>query len=445
MDKPSQPPSLPTSPSEKRLVLRNENLAAFRDTEQSEFLLSGAAGTGKSSALLARLHLYCATNPNVRCLMVRKTRKSLTEAGLVTFESIAGDYRKFFSQQKREQRHAYNYPNGSTIVIGGMDDPVKIMSTDFDQIYVQEAVELEENDWESLTTRLRNGALPNQQLFGDTNPSFPTHWLKRRCDLGKTKLYQTYHEDNPAYFDSKLNTWTTRGLKYIEKLDALSGARKERLRYGRWVQAEGIVYDNWDSRIHLINPFPIPRDWPRYVGVDFGYRDPFSVVWFAEDPDGRLYLYREFYQTGKLVEDVGKYIAAVSRQEPAPKWIVCDHDLGDRMTLEKYLGRSTVPADKRKTINHGIDLMKSRLCVQGDGRPRFYVMRDCLVYRDRDLAEVQKKPTSFIEEIESYVWKDSTLKEQPEDANNHSLDSSRYVITKRDRINSFSFEPTFIG
>ena len=65
------------------------------------------------------------------------------------------------------------------------------MSTEYDMIYVQEATELTEDDWEALTTRLRNGRAPIQQLIADCNPAEPTHWLKARCDSGQTRMLNT--------------------------------------------------------------------------------------------------------------------------------------------------------------------------------------------------------------------------------------------------------------
>ena len=94
---------------------------------------------------------------------------------------------------------------------------------------------LSEDDWESLTTRLRNGAMPYQQLLADTNPDAPTHWLKRRCDAGRTLLLESRHEDNPSVT-----------ADYLARLDRLTGARLWRLRHGRWVSAEGVVYEGWD-------------------------------------------------------------------------------------------------------------------------------------------------------------------------------------------------------
>lgn len=324
-----------------------------------------------------------------------------------------------------------------------MDDPTKIMSTDYDIIYIQEAIELTEDDWESLTTRLRNAKMPFQQIIGDTNPSYPTHWLKVRCNSGRTKLYQSHHEDNPSLHDG--TNWTPGGIDYISKLDALTGARKERLRFGRWVQAEGVVYENWDERVHLIPWFNPPADWPRYIAIDFGFRDPMSMLWFAKDGDGRLYLYREVYQTGRLVEDHARFIKAISARETPPLAIICDpEDREGRETISRYTGMSTTAADKQRKLLIGIQLVQNRLCVRGDGKPGLYVMRDALVYRDRELREA-KRPTCLAEEIQSYIWRDAESKEEPEDRDNHSLDALRYLVTHLDLRQSANLDIIFIG
>ena len=307
--------------------------------QASEVLLSGPAGTGKSLASLLKLHLLASEIPRLRALMLRKTRESLTESALVTFEEkvLPDGHPALATGGQRRVRQAYRYPNGSTIVLGGLDKPGKVMSTEYDVIYVQEAIELEEEAWEALSTRLRHGRLSYQQLMGDTNPDRPNHWLKRRCDAGVTLLLESRHEDNPALWDAGRGDWTPAGKTYLAKLDALTGPRKQRLRFGRWVQAEGVVYDGWDAAAHLIDPIDVPETWTRYWSVDFGYTNPFVCQWWAKDPDDRLYLYRELYRVHLLVEDAAREMLELSAGEPRPWAIACDHDAEDRATLEKHL------------------------------------------------------------------------------------------------------------
>ena len=264
---------------------RGAALALWRNTN-AEVIISGPAGTGKSRACLEKVHACCLRWPGTRALVVRKTRESLTESALVTFESCvvpAND--PLLAGTQRRMRQSYRYANGSEIVVGGMDKPSKVMSTEYDLIYIQEAIELFEDDWESLTTRLRHGVMPFQQILGDTNPDAPTHWLRRRADAGRCVMLEIRHEDNPVMWDEARGGWTDVGRAYIAKLDALTGARLDRLRYGRWVAAEGVVYDEWDRRKHLISTAPDPRLVAHASGRSTSdINNAFVCIWVAIDP-----------------------------------------------------------------------------------------------------------------------------------------------------------------
>ena len=167
-----------------------------------EVLIAGPAGTGKSRAALEKIHLVCLLTPKVRALVIRKTAVSLTASAIKTYESDVATQAMldgtvtFFGGSRREPAQ-YRYSNGSSIALGGMDNPMKVMSTEYDIIFVQEATELEVDEWEALTTRLRNGVTSFQQLAADANPQQPKHWLKQRCDAGKTHHLVSLHEDNP--------------------------------------------------------------------------------------------------------------------------------------------------------------------------------------------------------------------------------------------------------
>ena len=117
-------------------------------------------------------------------------------------------------------------------------------------IYVQEATELDLADWLALTTRLRNGVMPYQQVIADCNPDAPTHWLWLRGQRGVLSLLHSRHEDNPTLWRS--GEWTEAGLVYLARLDQpgvlnpetgeREGAEYQRLRHGQWVQATGQIY-----------------------------------------------------------------------------------------------------------------------------------------------------------------------------------------------------------
>lgn len=412
----------------------------FRSTD-TEILLSGAAGTGKSVGALMYLHLLCLDNPKVRALIVRKTHASLTSSTLVSFrekvarEAIDAGLLHFFGGSAQEPA-SYRYRNGSVIVVGGLDRPTKLLSTEFDLVLVDEAIEVTAEDLDTIVSRLRNGVLPLQRLIMCTNPGPPSHHLKLRADSGRCRILYSRHEDNPRLYRN--GEWTEYGKAYLARLDSLTGPRHQRLRWGKWVSAEGIIYDEWQDAVHLTDRFDIPADWPRWLSVDMGYTNPTVIQWWAQDPDGRLYLYREIYRTRVLMEDHAKHVRRVMEEtgEPWPVAVICDHDAEDRATFEKYLGMVTTPA--RKTVSDGIQAVQARIRPAGDGRPRLFVLRDSVIDRDQDLADAGK-PTSTAEEINGYVWavkpgRAGGLKEQPVKQDDHGMDAMRYMVAAVDLV-----------
>lgn len=416
-----------------------KNLFAARE---SEVVIAGPAGTGKSLAALFRVHLTAMANPGIRCLVARKTAVSLGSTTLVTFENkvaaaaLATGLVKWFGGSPREAA-CYRYANGSVIVVGGLDKPEKVLSSEYDLIFCDEATELTETDWETLGTRLRNGRLAWQQQIAACNPERPTHWIKQRADRGSLRMLHSRHVDNPAYVQTD-GTLTPAGVDYMAKLDALTGVRRLRLRDGKWAAAEGVIYDQFDPAVHIVDPFTVPPEWTRWLAVDFGFTNPFVAQWWAEDPDGRLYLYREIYRTRRLVEDHARDIlAAVTDRdgawtEPRPRTIICDHDAEDRATLERHLGLGTSPA--KKTVSDGIQAVQARFNPAGDGRPRLFLVRGALLERDPEL-ESSKRPTCTEEEITGYVWDAAPgkpPKEVPVKQDDHGMDALRYLVADRD-------------
>ena len=431
------------------------NLKKVFRASNPELVISGPAGTGKSRALLEKCHRLLLSYPDIRILMVRKTRKSLSESGMQTYEThVLGDDNPIKLGPTRQHRDKYTYPAGGEFIMGGMDleQRAKVMSTEYDLIYVQEATELAREDWELLSTRLRNRKLPFQQIVGDVNPGPPTHWIKQKANNKELVMLETFHHDNPILFDHAANAFTEFGTQYLATLDRLTGHRRERLRFGRWVAAEGVVYDEWTPRLHLSDRVAPPKAWPRYLSIDFGFTNPFAALWGATDPDGRLWVYRELVGSQVLVEDWAAKITYYSRFEFLQA-IICDHDAEGRATLERHLnvkqvmpetprgsprrtrsplGRTT-PA--RKPIIAGIQAVQARLRPAGDGIPRLIVCRDSVQQRDQVLAEA-RVPIGVAEEMDSYQWATAVdgkpNKEQPIDADNHALDALRYMVMHLD-------------
>jgi phage terminase large subunit len=421
--------------------------ARMLESREDEVVLSGPAGTGKSRACMVKIHLLALKYPKMKALVLRKTKESLNgsftdEWEDVIKEPLASGMVRFFGGSARKPAQ-YQYSNGSTVTLGGLDQAIKIMSTQYDVSFIQEATQLTEADWDSVTTRLRNGKMPYQQLIADCNPDAETHWLKQRAERGTALMLFSLHKDNPRFFNRD-GTPTPDGVVYMRRLENLTGVRRDRLLKGLWVSAEGMIFDQFDPGVHLVD-LPkfaegtrlcaqgLPWEWTRYWGIDFGHTHPFVLQRWAEDPDGRLWMYREQYMSKRIVEEhVADLKAEVfdergNWREPPPRAILADHNAEDRATFHKHFGRGTAAANKK--VNQGLDACQARFKIQGDGKPRIYFLRTALVKRDPLLAEA-RLPTCTVEEFPSYIWNET--KDAPVKEKDDGCDTMRYVVAHRD-------------
>lgn len=405
-------------------------------------LVSGPAGTGKSVAALMKIHTTSLLVPNMVTLLLRQTAASLGASTLRTYEQfvaaqeLASDHVTWFGGSGSKPA-AYRYPNGSLIIPGGMDRPGKFLSMDVDRVLIDESNQVSVTAVEVVATRLRGKAATYKQMVLLTNPDHPDHHLLKMAQEGRARHIHSLHTDNP-YLYNRDGTPTKAGAEYLSRLASLTGVRRKRYLEGKWVAAEGMVYEDWTLSDNVVDWFPVPREWPLLLSVDFGYNDAFVCQWWRIDPDGRMYLTREIHQSQVLVEDHARRIRSIMEEhkdtEPAPFRIVCDHQLEDRKTLERHLKMPTVPA--KKGISRGVQFVSARVRKQGDGKPRLLVFKDAVVGRDSG-AEARHIPRGFAAEVNGYVWEtirgtDGIPKEQPRDLNNHSMDAGRYAVAEMD-------------
>jgi len=403
-----------------------------------EWMLAGPAETGKTFGGLTRLDADCRATPGMRAALVRKVRADMTGTVLGTWERVISRLGGVTTLGGGHPE-AYRYANGSMVYVGGMDRPGSVLSSERDAIYVNQAEEITLEDWETLTTRCtgRGAVLAHPWLGGDCNPGPPTHWILKRPTL---QVLYSRHEDNPTLYDDA-GRITAQGVRSLSILDTLTGVRLERLRHGRWVAAEGVVYDTFDRSVHVLTAADVarisdgrttlPGEWRRVCAVDFGYRNPMVVQWWAIDGEGRCYLEREIYRTGQLVEDVARRARDLTTTHLEA--IIADHDAEGRATLERHW-MPTQAADKTD-MDGGIQLVKARLQKAQDGKPRLFILRDALMERDEELSAT-RKPVRTLDEFEVYQYpKDAAgraVKEAPLKENDHGMDAMRYLVTYLD-------------
>lgn len=405
----------------------------FWSYKGQEAMLWGAYETGKTLPALTKLHALLVKYPKSRAFITRQTYKSILATALVTYENkvlpvhpdTPGSPIVKYGKSKPE---FYQYPNGSHLLVVGMDNPDKILSGEFDFGYVNQAEEITLDAWEKLVARCtgRAGNAPYTQVMGDCNPSHPQHWILHRASV---RRFEQLHKHNPSLCDPRTGEWTAQGKRTLDILSSMTGIRRLRGYEGKWVAAEGVVYEFTEA--HRIKRDKVPEIKRWYLAIDFGYTNPFVCQLWGVDADGRMYLWAEIYMTRRTVQAHVPAIKAMIGDRRIEA-IIADHDAEDRATLHEN-GLITIPA--RKDIATGIQLVQERLKIQDDGKPRLYVVEDACIEYDRNLYREYPgdlHPCCTEHEFAVYAYPPSrdgkSDKEEPLDVYNHGMDGARYFV-----------------
>jgi hypothetical protein len=287
---PSQLPSRATAPRQQRSAPTFRGAAlALQTATAPEWIIAGPSETGKTFAALWRLDRLLAAAPRAQAGMLRKVRTTIGGTVLKTYERVLEMSGSAAQAYGGKTPAWYDYPNGARLWIGGMDDPGKVLSGERDWIYVNQAEELSLEDWETLSTRTtgRGAVTAHPMLFGDCNPGPADHWILRRQQAGSLLLLESRHVDNPSLYDAD-GAQTAQGQRSMATLDRLTGVRRQRLRSGLWVGAEGEYYSQLDEQRHIL-PMPEYAGWSFWCALDYGFSHPLSFGVFARDPYNNVY------------------------------------------------------------------------------------------------------------------------------------------------------------
>lgn len=296
--------------------------AEFLKRSEYEAFYGGAAGGGKSDALLAealrQIHI-----PHYRGIIFRKTFPQLSEL-IDRSRELYGAVCK--SAVFNESKHVWQFPSGAKIYFGTMQhakDRTNYQGKRYDFIGFDELTHFTFEEYIYLMSRNRpNGPGTRCYIRATGNPGGIGHaWVKNRFitpsppmtpidevvtvrfpDGKERKRKQSRIFVPSSVFDNaKL---LENSPEYLSRLAMLPENEKNALLYGDWESFSGQVFAEWVNNpehyrdrinTHVIDPFFIPEDWKIYRGFDWGYSKPFSVGWYAVDYEGRIYRIRELY------------------------------------------------------------------------------------------------------------------------------------------------------
>lgn len=416
-----------------------------RDFEQ---MLCGPYDTGKTYKAISKIISLCDRYKNVRCLWVRKVKETIAGSILETFFSLlpfdpreSGHPIKVYGNTRPNLIEFQN--SGSVITFAGMNSPGSYRSKEPHLIYVNQAEELTEQNWNLLTARasgrgMEKTNLPQTMVIGDCNPAGPDHFILHRKSL---RRFHVKHIDNPSIYRN--GALTDSGRKRMEVLQNLTGIEKDRGYYGLWVAAQGVVYGSFDRNRHVkpILDGDIPSDWNWSSSIDWGSEHPFVYSLWAHSPNrDQLIQFREIYLTKTPNAELIELIKKIENGKMI-LWRVSDHDARDNLEFQQA-GLATVLA--KKSIVPGIAAVKRRL------REGSITFNEHSLAHDPDPRLLMKShPVRTIDEFSLYSYKEdekqsgSEKDEIPIKRFDDGMDNTRYEVVWLDGYTSpyVSVEP----
>ena len=405
----------------------------FLAAAEKDVLYGGAAGGGKSYAMLVDPLRYCHRAAH-RALILRRSMPELREL----IDKSRELYPRAFPGCKfREVEKLWNFPSGAKVEFGFLErdaDVYRYQGQAYSWIGFDEITHLPtEFGWNYLASRLRTTDPDiTPYLRCTANPGgVGAHWVKKRY-VDPFEPNESFKGDDgltrkfiPARLDD--NPYLAKDGRYEEMLRALPPVQRRQLLEGNWDITEGAAFTEFDSEVHIIAPFQIPIGWERVKGIDYGYASESACIWATVDPsDGTLIVYRELYKKGLTGVDLGAIIAQMELEDPFSVQGVLDTAAWARTgTTGPTVGESLQKAGHKlrradKNRIQGKIQLHEYLKVQQSGRPRLQIFNTC---------------PNLIRELQSIPLDKSNPEDVDTHAPDHAYDALRYLIMSRPKIN----------
>lgn len=416
-------------PSLKLQGVPSEKQAEFFKSKTRHTCYGGARGGGKSWAMRRKSVLLALNYDNLSILILRRT---LPELRVNIVEPLMRELYGFADYNVTER--VFRFTNGSKIRMGFCDseaDVYQYQGHEYDVICLEEATHFTETQMQFLTTCNRNVRTDfTPRMYYTCNPGGVGHdWVKR---LFIDREYRSGEKPEnytfiPARVYDNVALMAT-DPDYVSTLEALPEDQRRAYLDGDWDIIEGQFFKEWRREKHVCEPFTIPANWKRFRGMDWGYNDPCCVLWFAVAPDRRIYVYDEYYQAQKNVNEVA---ALVRRQTGAQKisYTVGSPDMWQHRGMQNLTRRGisgesiaeslaisgvpVMPADNSRMV--GWQRVREFLADAPDGKPWLQVFSTC---------------TNLIKYMPMMQY-DEHDKEDARDGNDHAPEALRYGLMSR--------------
>lgn len=422
----------------------------FFAATELDVLYGGAAGGGKSAALIVYAIQACVRHPGLRVLFVRRTFDELAES---IFPKLAAfDFAAKLGGHWNGTDHQLTFDNRSVIrfrYVERLLDASRRQGGEYQLLCVDERTLIAPGAVDILEKERLRSASPDLPVIGlrcTSNPGEVSHSeVKERyvkaTDNGR-KVVVDQHGQTRRFIPAKATDNPFLDADYYRKLDAIPDPqRRAAMRDGSWDLFAGQVFTEWRYDRHVVDEFTLPDIWRKYAGIDHGYANPWAVIWAAIDNDDRAWIYREIYESGVGEVDQAQRIflaestpaevmAGKVRGDLSREWGVTRfadpsmwaHKAGPSVA-EAYIANNVniIPANNDRSqgwsrLHHWLGDMPACDLHRRQGWitcPRLHVFSNCV---------------DLIRELPAMVYRRVGDVEDAEKRDDHSVDALRYLL-----------------
>lgn len=277
----------------------------FHAATEDAVLYGGASGGGKSFAITAEGIRCCTRYAGLRVLLVRRTYDELEESIFPALRKF--DYGRAAGGHWNGTLRELSFSNGSIYrfrYLETLEDASRRQGGEYQLLLVDEMTLMAPGVVDILRfERLRAAdGLPVIGMRATTNPGGASHGQVKEefieaTDHGR-KVVTDDHGLTVRFIQAKATDNAHLDAGHRARLDAIPDpARRAAMRDGDWDQWSGMIFKQYRWDRHTLEPITLPASWKRYNGIDWGFAKPWAVLWGAADNDGRVWIYREIYET----------------------------------------------------------------------------------------------------------------------------------------------------
>ena len=421
----------------------------FLSAGERDVLYGGAAGGGKSFALLADPLRFC-HNPNHRGLLLRRTLDELTEL----IDKSRQLYPKAFPGAKfRESKSTWVFPSGATIWFTYLDkdkDVTRFQGQAFNWIGIDEITQYPTPYvWDYLRSRLRATDPELQQhlyMRCTANPGGVGGWWVKKTyidgvepnksfpafdiETKKEFLWPPGHEKagQPLFLRKFVparltdNPYLMADGQYEAMLRSLPEVERKRLLEGDWDVAEGAAFPEFSRSRHVVEHFELPTNWPRIRAADYGYASPSCVLWGAIDWDNNIWVYRELYAKHLTAEELADKILEAEELDPQPHYTVLDSSCWNKTGFGPSIAETMMRVGVRWTPS-------DRNRIQGKMELHRRLAND--PYTEEPRLRIFSSCQNIIKQMAGIPLSKSNSEDVDTKAEDHAYDALRYMVMTR--------------